>query len=318
MGYRLGIDFGGTDIKAGVVNENFEIICKGSVPTRPDHDFEKVVADMARLAYDVADKAGIPFDEITCIGIGTPSYVHPVTKRLVFSNNTGWVNVPLFDELRKHIPRPISVGNDANCAIIGEAIAGAAKKYDNVVLLTLGTGVGGGVILNRKLFAGADSMGAELGHTPFRIGGEACTCGMYGCFEAYASVSALIRQTKAAMAEHPESLMIEYTEAKNGRVTGRTAFDCARQGDETAQQVVDTYIDYVAHGIGGFINIFRPDIVLIGGGISNEGEYLLRPINEKLPAYVLSYKHIGAPPVIAATLGNDAGIIGAAYWSDME
>ena len=318
MEYKLGLDFGGTGIKAGVVDETYKIIAKSSVPTRPDHDLEKTVDDMAALAKTVVRMAGLTFKDIKSIGVGCPSFIHPVTGRLVFVNNTNWINVPLREELEKRLPLPVSVENDANCAVIGEALAGAAKAVRNVLMLTLGTGVGSGLILNGKLFPGCDNMGMELGHVPFKIDGEMCTCGIRGCFEAYASVTALIRQTREAMAANPASGMNAYTSAHNGRVSGRTAFDCARQGDAAAKQVVDTYIDYVANGIGGFIDIFRPDVVLIGGGLSNEGENLLGPINERLPKYVLAYDMIGAPQVKAATLGNDAGIIGAACWDELK
>lgn len=314
MKYYLGIDFGGTGIKAGVVDENYRMIAKSSVPTRPDHDFEKTVIDMAKLSRDVIAMAGLSLDDFSSVGVGCPSFIHPRTGRLVFVNNTNWINVPLREELGKHLPLTIFVENDANCAVIGEALAGAAKGVDNVLMLTLGTGVGSSLLLSGKLFPGCDNMGAELGHVPFKIDGEMCTCGIRGCFEAYASVTALIRQTRAAMQENPSSVMHAYVAERSGHVSGRTAFDCARLGDAAAKRVVDTYIGFVANGIGGFINIFRPDVVLIGGGLSNEKENLLIPINERLHQYVLAYDMIGAPKVVAATLGNDAGIIGAACW----
>lgn len=311
--YHIGIDFGGTAIKAGVVDADYQIIAKGSIATRADHDFMKTVAEIAKLSGDVAAQAGLSMDDFSSVGIGCPSFIHPDTGRLVFVNNTNWVNVPLREELQKQLNKDVFVENDANCAVIGEALAGAAKGQKNVLLITLGTGVGSGLIINGKLFPGCDNMGAELGHTPFIAHGELCTCGIRGCFEAYASVTALIRQTLAAMDSDPSSMMHQYANAHGNRVTGRTAFDCARLGDASAKKVVDTYMDYIANGIGGFINIFRPDVVLIGGGISNEGDYLMDPINERLGQYVLAYDMIGAPKITAATLGNDAGIIGAAY-----
>ena len=194
---------------------------------------------------------------------------------------------------------------------LDEAIAGGAKGRKNVIMLTLGTGVGGGVILGGRLFCGGDSMGAELGHSVLVSGGVRCTCGIEGCLESYASVTALIRQTREAMAAHPESLMNAW-EKEHGTVNGRTSFECAKAGDAAALAVVDAYEEYLANGIGSLVNIFRPDVVLIGGGLSNEGEYLLRPVREKLPRYTFASDIIGTSPVERALLGNDAGIIGAA------
>lgn len=311
MEYRIGIDMGGTAIKAGIVDENFNIVCSHSVPTRGN--FEDICRDMGELAKTVAGKMDLRVEDFPCVGIGTPSCINPKTGRLVFSNNTNWRNVPLREEMEKYIPVPVYIGNDANCAVIGEFIAGAGRGYENIVMITLGTGLGGGVILNGKLFVGGDSMGAELGHTPLMHKGERCTCGIEGCLEAYGSVTALIRQTKEAMKEHPESVMNEWAKAHDNRISGRTAFDCSREGDAAALAVVDQYQEYVANGLGGLINIFRPDIVLVGGGISAEGDYLLDPIREKLKKYVFAYDIIGMPPVCTAKLKNGAGTIGAAY-----
>ena len=310
MKYRIGVDMGGTAIKAGVVDENMQIICKHSVPT--GEGFENVVKNIADAAKTVAGMVGLTVEDFPCIGIGTPSCINPNTGNLVFSNNTNWRNVPLRAELEKHLPVPVYIGNDANCAVIGETIAGAGKGHDNVVMLTLGTGVGGGVILGGKLFCGGDGMGAELGHTPIVTGGYPCTCGINGCLEAYASVTALIRYANEAMEAHPESLMNEWVK-QNGEVCGKTVFDCAHEGDAAALAVMDLYTSYVAHGIGGFINVFRPEIVLVGGGISAQGDFLLDPIRSKLAKHVFAYDIIGAPEVRAAALGNAAGTIGAAY-----
>ncbi len=313
MKYRIGVDLGGTDIKAGVVDEQHNIVCKHSTATGAARTFEEVVADMAQAARDVAEKAGLRLSDFPCIGVGSPSCINPKTGRLVFSNNTSWKNVPLRQELEKHLPMPVYIGNDANCAVVGESVAGAAQEYDDVLMLTLGTGVGGGLILGRKLYCGADGMGTELGHTNFVFGGEQCTCGIKGCLEAYASVTALIRETKKAMAEHPESAMHAFAAAHGGEISGRTSFDCAKAVDETALCVVDRYTTCVAAGIGGLVNVFRPQVVLIGGGLSNAGAFLLDRINARVVQYVFAGDVIGAPPVVAAKLGNDAGIIGAAY-----
>ncbi|MBR0026661.1 MAG: ROK family glucokinase [Clostridia bacterium] len=314
MKYRIGVDMGGTAIKAGVIDENFNIVCSHSVPT--GEGFETVVKNIADAAKTVANMAGLKVEDFPCVGLGTPGCISPSTGKLVFSNNTNWRNVPLRDELAKHLPVPVYIGNDANCAVIGETIAGAAKGHDNVVMITLGTGVGGGVIIGGKLFCGGDGMGAELGHTVLVADGYPCTCGARGCLEAYASVTGLIRQTKDAMAEDPKSLLHDWVK-EHGDVNGKTVFDCAQQGDAASLKVLDQYTSYVANGLGGFINVFRPEIILVGGGVCAQGDYLLDPIREKLKNYVFAYDIIGAPEVRVAALGNAAGTIGAAYLDSM-
>lgn len=315
MQYRIGIDLGGTSIKAGVVDETHKIISSHQKPTL--EGFELVVSDMAETAQIAAKKVGLKWDDFSSVGVGSPGFVNPQSGLLVLSSNTNWRNKPLKQELQKHIPLPIFIENDANCAIVGEMIAGAAKGYRHVLMLTLGTGVGGGLIINGNLFSGGDSMGAELSHTPLIAGGEQCSCGQKGCLEAYASVTALIRQTKEAMKENPETLMYAHVE-KYGDVSGRTAFDCAREGDATAMRVVDQYCTYLANGIGGFISVFRPEIVLLGGGLSAAGDTLLEPIRRKVNKHIFAGDIIGAPLIKRATLGNDAGTIGAAYLGDMR
>lgn len=315
MQYRIGIDLGGTAIKAGVVNEDNQVVFSHSCPT--GDTFERVVADMAAAAETVAAMAGLKLTDFPCVGVGTPSCINPNTGRLVFSNNTNWRDMPLREELEKYLPVPVFIGNDANCAIVGEAVAGAAKDCRSAIMLTLGTGVGGGVILDGKLFIGGDGMGAELGHTPVIHNGAMCTCGIPGCLEAYASVSALIQQAEAAMSTCPDSLLHIRAKENDGRLNGRIIFDCAHENDPTALAVIDRYEEYLANGIGGLINVFRPEIFLIGGGLSAQGDYLLEPLREKMKKYVFAYDIIGMPPLVKAALGNAAGTIGAAYLDRM-
>lgn len=310
--YRLGIDLGGTGFQIGLVDKNYNITARADAPTRQfELSFEKVVENIASKCKEVVASAGLTLADLASVGIGTPGCVD-AEGLLRFAGNFAWHNVQLRDEMVKNLNIPVIVGNDANCAIVGETLVGAAKGLKNVLLLTLGTGVGGGLIIDNKLFTGGDGMGAELGHVPFIAGGEHCTCGVDGCFEAYASVSALIRLTKRALEKHPESAMHEHVKKHNGIINGRTAYDCAHEGDPAALEVTDEYTSNIACGIGGFVNVYRPDIVLIGGGISAQGSFLLDPINEKLKKYVFAAGKIGCPKVVAAQLGNDAGIIGAA------
>jgi glucokinase len=314
--YRLGIDLGGTFIKAGVVDMDSRIISRVSMPT--DGSFERTCLDMAGAVREAAQKAGLSLSAFPCVGVGTPSCIDRRTGRLVYANNTDWRDAPLKEELEKHIPLPVYVGNDANCAVIGEAVAGAAKGFDDVLMLTLGTGVGGGVLINGKLYSGSDGMGTELGHTPLVHGGVACTCGTTGCLEAYASVTGLIRMTKDAMKANTHSMMHAFAANEGGEITGKTSFECARADDAAAIMVVDEYCEYAARGIGGFVNIFRPQIVLIGGGLSNAGDFLLDRLRKKSEKYVFAYDLIGGPPIVRATLGNDAGTIGAAWLDRMQ
>jgi ROK family protein (putative glucokinase) len=315
MKYYLGIDLGGTNIVAGVVNENYEILVKHSEKTDAEKPFEDVVADIAATAKEAVRLSGIPMSEIESVGLGSPSCINPETNLLVNANNLGWSNVPLIDEMQKHFEIPLFVRNDADCAALGEALAGAAKEHKHVLMATLGTGVGGGIIINKKIFNGCDGMGAEIGHTKLVYGGVPCTCGQLGCFESYASATGLIRQIKEAIKEYPNSLLaLEYGE-KQEEIEARTAFDMAARGDDTAKMVVDRYISYLAAGLSTLVTLFRPQMIIIGGGVSNAGETLLKPLREKLFKSTFAANEIGVPPIVRAELGNDAGIIGAAMLS---
>lgn len=303
--YYIGIDLGGTNIAAGIVDENRKIICTDSKPTLSERHYTEIVKDMAALCTELIEKAGLSVSDIAGIGIGSPGTIDNKNGVVVYANNLGWYDIPLAAELKKYIDVPVNIENDANAAAYGEFVE-CGGDVDSFVAITLGTGVGGGVIIDRKIYRGFNGAGGELGHTVLIHGGEHCTCGNDGCWEAYASVTALIRQTKAAIAAHPETVM-----AKDEKVSGRTAFNAAKAGDKIGQQVVDKYIEYVASGITNIINIFQPNILVIGGGISKEGDYLLNPIKEYAKKH--SYcKAVEQTDIRIATLMNDAGIIGAA------
>ena len=311
--YRIGIDLGGSKIAAGVVGGDNHILGAARRPTDAARDFGAVADDMAAAAREAAERAGIPMEDVGFVGVGAPGFVNPARGLVVYSANLEWHNVELWDAMRARLgPGPrIAVANDADCAVFGEVLAGAAQNRESAVLLTLGTGVGGGIVIGRKIYAGCDGMGAELGHVRLVYGGERCSCGQSGCVEAYCSARALVRQTARAIAQNPESLMAALARDA-GKVSGRTAFLAARQGDAAAQAVVDQYIEYLAAAISSVVNIFRSEVILLGGGVSHEGEPLLGPLNRLLPRLVAASDKIGCPPVLAAALGNDAGIIGAA------
>lgn len=307
---RIGIDLGGTNIAAGVVDENYRILAKHSVPTRAQRPYQEIVADMALAANKALELAGLTVADCDGVGIGSPGTCDSESGVVVYTNNIAWKDVPVCAELQKHLPLPAALSNDANCAALGEVLAGAALGCRSAVMLTLGTGVGGGIILDGKIYAGMRSAGAEIGHTTLVFEGEPCTCGRKGCLEAYASATGLIRQTRLAAQAHPESTLAQVPPEQ---VNGRTAFDAMRAGDAAAKAVVDQYIIYLSAGITDLVNIFRPEVIILGGGVCHEGETLLAPIRQ----YILENGFGGAaapqPKLTAAKLGNDAGIIGAAW-----
>lgn len=308
---RIGIDLGGTNIAAALVDENMQIIVKKSVPTLATRPFEEVAHDMGNLALDLIKEAGIDVSEVSQIGIGAPGTPVKETGEILYSNNLNWYNVPLVEEIRKVIDLPIKLDNDANAAALGEALAGAAKGASHCVLVTLGTGVGGGIIIDGKVYDGINHAGAEIGHTVLVSGGEKCTCGRRGCWEAYASATALIRMGNAAAFAAPDSILAGLKN-ENGTLNGYLIFLAADKGCPTAQKVIDQYLFYVAEGIIDMINVFQPQSVVIGGGICAQGERILAPIREHVKQNVFC-KQVALPEIVCAQLGNDAGIIGAAF-----
>ena len=311
--YRLGIDLGGTNIASGVVDENFKIIGSAKVKTNAPRPAEDIVDDMAKSALAAVKDANLTIDDIAVVGVGTPGSVVYDTGVVAYANNLGFYNVPLAEMLEKKLGKKVYVENDANAATYGEYIAGAGKEANNFVAITLGTGVGGGIIIDGKIYSGSNYAGGELGHTVIQMDGQACTCGRNGCFEAYASATALIRETKQAMIRFPESKMWEFCNNDIKNTNGRTAFDAARAGDAIALGVVNQYIKYLSVGIANIVNTFQPDILCVGGGISNEGEYLMKPVRELVKGENYARNMSKNTEIKAATLGNDAGIIGAAY-----
>lgn len=309
--YRIGIDLGGTNIAVGVVNEKFEIVGRAKCKTALPRPAEEIVADMAKTARMAVQNAGLTMDDIASVGVGCPGTCNGDTGIVEYSNNLRFDHLPLKALLTEQLGKPVAVDNDANVAALGEAVAGAAKGVNSCVCITLGTGVGSGIIMDGKIYSGSNFAGAELGHAIIMVDGEECTCGRRGCWEAYASATALIRQTERAMAANPDSQMHAYA-ASAGRVTGRTAFDAMRAGDAAAKQVVDTYIRYIGSGLVNVINIFQPEVLCIGGGICNEGETLLAPLRRMIEEERYSKYSEKQTKLCVATLGNDAGIIGAA------
>ncbi len=311
--YRLGIDLGGTNIAAGIVDENYKIIGSAECKTNAPRSAEEIADDIAAIGKKAAEYAGIKFDDIGAVGLGTPGSVNSKTGMIAFSANLYFENVPFAKLVSDRLGKPVYIENDANAAAYGEYIAGAGKNAENFVAVTLGTGVGGGIIINGRIYSGSNGAAGELGHITMVKDGVSCPCGRKGCFEQYASVSALVRFTKESMKQNPDSSMWELVSGNIDAVNGITSFKAAKQGDAAAKAVVDKFIEYVAIGISDIVNIFQPDILAIGGGISKEGETLLSPIRKIVDTQDYARNMKNRTVITAATLGNDAGIIGAAF-----
>ena len=304
----IGIDLGGTYIKYGLVGEGGEIIEKGKVPTPAGCRYAETVEVIASAVRGLAKHGA----SVCGLGIGAPGVVDGEKGIVRLSGNIGWENKPFARDLSESLGIPVTLTNDANAAAFGEYVCGAGSDYKSVVLITLGTGVGSGIVLNGKLFEGNEGAGAELGHEVIRFGGEKCACGRRGCFEAYASATALIRQTKRVMEKDKQSMLWQLCGGDIESVNGKTAFDGAKKGDKTAKRVVNNYLRYLSEGLANIANTFRPEAILIGGGISAQGENLTVPLQKRVDKLMLGHGGYAPVKIKAASLGNDAGLVGAA------
>ena len=314
--YTIGIDLGGTHIAVGLVDENFNIVKKISAPTLSQRGPYEITKDMAALSAKVCKECGLDLlRDVKSVGIAAPGTVNPSTGLIEYSNNIKMRDFPVvkkFAEYSGVAEENISIGNDANLAALGEATAGAAKGAECAVMITLGTGVGGGVVIDGKLLTGCAFGGAELGHTIIKYGGRQCSCGNKGCFEAYSSASALVALTREKFAAKHSPIIAEMCEDDPMKIGGKTAFAAMRKGCRDSEEVVKYYISHLATGIANLINIFQPNVFLIGGGVCNEGDPLLLPLKEEVSQLIYSADKILKTDIRIATLGNDAGIIGAA------
>lgn len=314
--YRIGIDLGGTNIAAGIVNENYQIIAQTSIPTGASRSAEEIASDMAAVCHAVCEKAGIAPSEIASVGIAAPGIANHDDGVIEYSCNLPFRKFPICQFIKDRFPAPfVFVENDANAAAWGEAVAGAAKGTHNSVMITLGTGVGGGIIIDDKVYSGFNYAGAELGHIVIVTDGAPCGCGRKGCWEAYSSATALIRMTREKLAECQaegrETAMTAMVAAK-GKVSGRTAFDAMRAGDAAGTEVVKTYLHYLAQGLVNIINIFQPEVLSIGGGVSNEGDAIIDAMLPEIRSEVYGQGIVPNTEIRIAALKNDAGIIGGA------
>lgn len=310
MNYYIGIDVGGTFVKAGIVDESGNIVADGKIASECDKGGNKLAENAATLVMRLLEKSGISKDQIVGAGMGFPGFIDSKNGIVVYSNNVRLSDFPVVEIMQAKLWLKVKVANDANVAALGEKMFGAGKEYNDMVMITLGTGVGAGIIIDGKLFEGNRSAGAEIGHMLLVHGGEQCTCGRKGCFEAYSSATALIRDTRRAMQNHKDSLMWEIGSIDN--VTGKTPFDYAKK-DKYAAEVVNNYIEMLGSALTDIANIFRPEAIIIGGGVCAQGDNLIVPLKQKIQSELFG-ADFGSPEVVLriAELGNKAGLLGAA------
>lgn len=315
--YYIGVDLGGTNIAAGVVNERLEIVEKASVPTHRERDGELIIRDMAKLVESLISKCDLKISDIHSVGIATPGSVDRENELIVYANNLDFKSFPIVKCFKKYLPiEKVYIDNDANAAALAEALVGAGKGVKSSVMVTLGTGVGGGIVIDNKLFYGVNDASGELGHMVIEKGGKLCSCGRRGCFEAYGSATALVEMTKEKLSEYEyldlKTSMQDEVARNGGKVTARTAFNAQKAGDKAGCEVISEYISYLACGITNLINIFQPDVIAIGGGICGEGDNLLLPLRKLVEIEQYTRDCAKKTEIKLARLGNDAGIIGAA------
>lgn len=312
--YRLGIDLGGTNIAVGIVDEQYRILARRSVKTDLPCDSRTIMEKMLRVSREAARAVGIELRDISVAGIGSPGIVDADTGTVRYASNLGFHNVHLADDFQRLCGIPTFVSNDANAAAYGEFIAGAGKGSTDFVAVTLGTGVGGGIVLDSKLYRGQHNGAGEIGHMILKKGGRKCTCGQRGCFETYASATALIKDTVTAMKKDKSSVLWQLCGEDPKKVNGKTAFDAMRMGDAAAKAVVKNYAEGLGAGIISILHVLAPDCICIGGGVSKEADALLDPVH----AYLKQQGCTVSAKICTAALGNDAGVIGAAFIMDAK
>lgn len=315
--YYIGIDLGGTNIAAGIVDEAHKLCHKVSVKTVMEKGFDGICEDMADLCRLLTADADVAFDEIKAIGIGCPGMINEASGEIIFSNNLDIYHSNLKARMEKLLSLPVYCANDANAAALGEYIAGSGASASSMIAITLGTGVGSGIILDGKIVGGFNYSGGELGHMVIKAHGRRCTCGRRGCLETYASATGLIQSTKDAMMSSDDTILWELVEGDINCVTGKTAFDGREKGDAIAIGVIDAYIEYLAVGLANIVNALQPEIIAIGGGISHQGDWLIEHLQHKVDAQVFGRFGDKQTKIVRARLGNDAGIIGAAMLGNM-
>ncbi|HPJ03814.1 MAG TPA: ROK family protein [Candidatus Limiplasma sp.] len=307
----IGIDIGGTDVKIGLLDEDANILAQGKTPTGVGGSYQDMIGNMADYALKLLSQIGYTLDDVAAVGVGVPGVASNITGVVMRCVNMQWWNIPLREEMQKHIPKPIVIDNDANLAGFAESICGVSADTGSSVFITLGTGVGGGLIINGRPWSGHHSAGGEIGHIIMQIDGEPCTCGRRGCVERYCSATALIRLAKEAAIEHHESTLWSVSDNNLEKLNGKNIFACAMAGDETAVAVFDRYIHYLCLALSSIICLLDPQVIVIGGGLSKDGPFLLNAIQSRIKGY-LAFPEVPYAEIKIATLGANAGFIGAA------
>ena len=307
----IGIDVGGTDVKIGLLDENANILAQGKTPTGVGGSYQEIIRNMAEYATKLLSQSGFTMDDVAAVGVGVPGVTNQQTGVVMRCVNMEWWDIPLRDEMQKHIPKPIVIDNDANLAGFAESICGVSAGTDSSMFITLGTGVGGGLVFNGRPWSGYHGAGGEIGHITMMIDGEQCTCGRKGCLERYCSATALIRLAKEAAIAHHESTLWSVSDNNLEKLNGKNIFACAMAGDETALQVFDQYIHYLCLALSSIIALLDPEVIVIGGGLSKDGPFLLKAIDARIKGY-LAFPEVPYTDIKIATLGANAGFIGAA------
>ena len=309
----VGVDIGGTNLKAGLVDENGVLLATQKMKVASIADDDGLAWTVASLVQELAHTVNISVSDVASVGVGVPGTVEIRSGSINYTCNLPLRNVPLRKLFHRYLSIPLYIENDANCAALAEFLVGAGRDSKRFVTITLGTGVGAGIVHNGKIYHGANGMAGEVGHLVIQRGGLPCPCGRHGCWEQYASATALKRMTAAALAAHPDSILAQVVAENDGRVSGQSAFIAARRGDPVGQQVCDEYVDYLACGVVNVVNIFQPDTLAIGGGVSNEAEeQLLLPVQQRVARESIPCGRDRRTRIVKAELGNRAGIIGAA------
>lgn len=313
MGYRIGIDLGGTNIAGGVVDETYHILYKDSIATKAQGTGEELLEDIVRFVHRLLKGTGMILSDIRQIGIGVPGTANKSTGVVEYANNLKSSDLPIIATLEERLGRPIFIENDANAAALGEYLVGNVKSISSFLMVTLGTGIGGGAILNGRLLEGCNYAAAEFGHMVIEKDGRQCTCGRKGCFEAYASVTALITMARELVKDNPNSLLYKVYKENHENLNGQMICNCVRSGDEISIKVLNQYINYLAIGLTNLVNIFQPEVLCIGGGISAASDLFIDMLREQVKRESYTTNSKVQTILKKASLGNDAGIVGAAF-----
>lgn len=315
--HYIGIDLGGTHIAAGIVSEEGRVLAKAERPTLAERPYAEVIRDMGACCLDALEQAGFKAEDMQGIGIGIPGLADNRTGRVIFCTNLGWHDVPLVEELNRYLNLPVYIDNDATVAGYAESMAGVSRGLHSSVFLTLGTGVGGGIVIDDKPWTGAHGVASEIGHLTIVVDGEQCTCGKKGCLERYCSATGIIRMARERVKDKPDSAILQAAGGDPGRITARIVIDLAKAGDPIATATFEEYTKYLTIAVNIITSFLDPDMVVLGGGVSHAGQFLLDAVNRKLPDYLM-FKTLPYPKLALAQLGNDAGVIGAALISRMS